>query len=118
MNEDFRNTIKLRIINKQQKLAKLRLSLSQTCHHDTKNRANLSEAIILVKGTIRELKILLARTPRGQYKLDWAGKHVIHSCWSTCPNNTAVETIDLTGSANNLEVEIIEDTPGRISPSL
>ena len=117
MNEDFRNSIKLRIIHKQQKLAKLRLSLSQTCQHDTKNRANLSEAIILVKGAIRELKIMLARTPHDQYKLEWAGKYVIHSCLPR-PINTAIETIDLTDSANNPEVEIIEDTPGRSSPSL
>ena len=117
INEDFRNDIKCRIITKQQKLAKLRLSLSQTCHHDTKNRANLSEAIILEKGGIKELKILLARTPRGQYKLDWAGKHVIHSCWTARTNNIEVETIDLTGSVNNSddEVRIIKNTSGRIS---
>ena len=120
-SEELRNDIKHRIITKQQKLAQLRTSLSQTCHHDTKSHAKLSETIILEKGGIKELKTL-ARTPRGQYKLDWVGRHVIHSCWTARTNNiraqqSEVEIIDLTRSENNSDddVSILESSSERIS---
>ena len=100
MNEDCRNSIKLRIIQKQQKLTKLRLNLAQTCRHDIRTRATLSEAIIQIRGALRELKILLARTPTDQYKLEPAGRFVIHSC-PPLPTHTPIETIDLTDSTNN-----------------
>ena len=116
MNEDCRNSIKLRISQKQQKLTKLRINLAQTCRQDIRSRATLSEAIIQTRGALRELKILLARTPTDQYKLEPAGRFVIHSCPSP-PTHTPIEMIDLTDSTNNQEVEIIGFIPGNNSPS-
>ena len=121
ISEELRNDIKRRIITKQQKLAQLRISLSQTCHHDIKSRAKLSEAIVLEKGGIKELKTL-ARIPHSQYKVDWASRHGIHSCWTARTNNipaqqSEVEIIDLARSENNSDddISIIETTSERIS---
>ena len=121
ISEELRNDFKCRIITKQQKLAQLRISLSQTCHHDVKSRAKLSEAIVLEKGAIKELKTL-ARIPRGQYKVDWASRHVIHSCWTARSNNIPaqqgeIEIIDLARSDNNSDedISIIETASEQMS---
>ena len=110
MNEDCRNSVILRIIQKQNKLNKLRINLAQTCRQDVGSRAALSEAILLTRGAIRELKLLLARTQSEQYKLQPAGPFVVHSC------PTRPIEIDLTDS--NQEIEIIGYRPGNNSSSL
>ena len=110
MNEECRNSLIIRLIQKRNKLNKLRLSLAQTSRQDVGSRASLSEAIILTCGSICELKLLLARTQSEQYKLQPAGPYVVHSC-----PNRPIE-IDLTDS--NQEIEIIGYKIGNNSPSL
>ena len=94
ISQEARNSLIIRLIQKKSKLNKLRLSFAQTPRHDTAARASLSEAIWIIRGSIRELKILLTRSQPDQYILQPGGPFIVHSC----PNQPTVETIDLTDS--------------------
>ena len=112
MNEEVRNSLIIRLIQKRNKLNKLRLSLAQTSRQDVVSRASLSEAISVIRGSIRELKILLTWTQSGQYILQPVGPYVVHSC----PNRPTDIEIDLTDS--DQEIQIIGHKIRNNSPSL
>ena len=124
ISEELRRDIRRRIIIKRQKISQLKISYSQTCLHDVNSWAKLSEAIVLEKGALKELKTLAwsFTIHCSQYKVDWASRHVIHSCWTVPRNNIPtqpeqIEVIDLSRSDNSNsdeEISIIEPASERV----
>ena len=126
ISEELRRDVRRRIIIKHQKISQLKISYSHTCLHDVDSRAKLSEAILLEKGALKELK-LIARSftiHRSDYKVDWASRHVVHSCWTKPRNNIStqpeqIEVIDLSTSTDNSnsdeEISVIEPATEPVS---